>query len=120
MSGPAKILFTEYLDDGDELEHELPAKFEVCPRCRGEGSHVNPSIDGNGISPEEFADDPDFEEAYFRGDYDVACHRCDGKRVIAVLDRAKAEPELVKKFDEYKRELADMAAEEEAERRMGA
>jgi len=75
--------------DGDELVLELPAKFEVCGTCRGAGTHVNPSIDGNGISPEEFAEDPDFEEAYFRGDYDVTCQTCHGNRVVATADVAR-------------------------------
>lgn len=67
----------------------LPAKFEICTRCEGRGTHVNPSIDGHGISPEEFAEDPDFEEAYFEGRYDVQCYECHGERVVKVIDREK-------------------------------
>jgi hypothetical protein len=72
--------------DFDLVEVELPGKYEVCPRCEGRGSIVNPSVDGNGISPEQFAEDPDFEEAYFSGVYDIHCPECEGKRVVAVPD----------------------------------
>ena len=68
------------------IEEDLPAKFEVCGTCSGKGSHVNPSIDGNGLSREDFDADPDFEESYFRGDYDVRCHECDGLRVVPIID----------------------------------
>jgi hypothetical protein len=62
----------------------IPVKFEVCATCRGRGSHVNPSIDSHGLSREDFENDPDFAEAYFRGDYDVPCYECDGLRVSPV------------------------------------
>jgi len=73
----------------NDEEHALPAKFELCPRCRGEGSHVNPSIDGNGLTADDFAEDPDFAESYMAGDYDVRCEECQGERVIAVPDLAR-------------------------------
>ncbi|MCK5318173.1 MAG: hypothetical protein KAJ55_09670 [Anaerolineales bacterium] len=103
-----------------EDEVEIPTKFVVCSRCRGKGSHVNPAIDGHGISPEEFRDDPDFEEAYFRGDYDVACHSCQGKRVTPAPDWDRLSKEERQAWRIQERELADLAAEEEAERRAGA
>ena len=34
-------------------------KWMICPICKGEGSYVNP-IDSNGLTGEDFADDPDF------------------------------------------------------------
>lgn len=61
---------------------ELPHRAVVCSRCGGEGTHVNPNIDGNGISPEEFEADPEFQENYFSGVYDVPCHKCGGNRVV--------------------------------------
>lgn len=57
--------------------------FRVCPTCEGYGTHVNPSIDAHGIGREEFDEDPDFEEAYFSGAYDVTCGECSGQRVVA-------------------------------------
>lgn len=70
--------------NGDELV--LPAVFQVCSRCRGEGTHVNPSIDGHGLTAEDFAEDPDFAEEYMRGTYDVPCSECGGERVVAQVD----------------------------------
>ncbi len=115
MSAPEKL--TVFID---EIEVEIPTKFVVCDRCRGSGTHVNPAIDGHGISPDEFRDDPDFEEAYFRGDYDVPCYECKGNRVVTVPDGAKLSKEERAAWYRQVAELADMAAEEEAERRMGA
>lgn len=61
-------------------------QFAVCPECRGNGSRVNPAIDGNGITADEFAemtyDDPEFPEDYFSGVYDVRCQNCNGERVV--------------------------------------
>lgn len=117
--GPTTIELTVFAEEGHEVELVLPAKWALCPRCRGAGSHVNPAIDGNGISPEEFREDPDFEEAYFSGVYDVACHRCAGEKVIAVLDREKATKAELVLFDDHERALREIEAEEEAERRAG-
>jgi len=74
-------------DAGVERELKLPGHYEVCSGCEGEGKHVNPSVDEHGITAEEFAEDPDFLEAYFSGVYDVECHTCHGKRVVPQLDR---------------------------------
>ena len=68
----ATITFETLDTDTCPIEVELPAKFEVCSRCDGNGKHVSPAIDGNGISREQFEEDPDFEQAYFSGRYDVA------------------------------------------------
>lgn len=118
--GPTTIEITVFAEEGHEVELAIPAKFSLCPRCRGVGSHVNPAIDGNGISPDQFREDPDFEEAYFRGDYDVACHRCAGEKVIKVIDRDRATDAEKKIFDDQERELRELEAEEAAERRVGA
>jgi hypothetical protein len=74
-------------DTGEDLQ--LPAKFEMCTRCEGHGSYVNPSVDGNGITAEEMAEDPDFAEAYFDGVYDVTCAICHGARVVPRPDLSR-------------------------------
>ena len=66
----------------ENLEIEAPIEFKLCPVCKGKGKHVNLSIDSNGISEREFAEDPQFYEDYLSGIYDVTCHECNGKRVI--------------------------------------
>ena len=122
MSAPAEIRITVWNDQGDEVELVLPAKFEVCPRCSGSGSHVNPAIDGHGITSEEWNGpdwDDDSREMYLSGGYDVPCHRCDGKRVIEILDRDKATQAELVIYDDHVREIAALEAEEAWERRMG-
>lgn len=104
-------------DDGcGEETVTVPVAFSVCPTCNGKGSHVNPSIDCDGLTPEDFHEDPDFAEDYFGGSYDEICYGCDGKRVVPVcLDKA-ANEKLEKSaiFD------AECRAEMMAERSMGA
>lgn len=75
-------------EDGNEVELDLPAHNVVCSRCDGDGTHVNPAIDGNGISAEEwYAEwDEDEREAYMAGRYDVQCEECHGQRVVLEVD----------------------------------
>ncbi len=90
-------------------EVEIPFKYEVCERCNGKGSHVNPSIDGHGITSDEMAEaGPEFLEDYMSGVYDVPCYECKGLRVVMVPDEALLTPEereIVKDHEEYKAEL---------------
>ena len=53
--------------DEFDAEVQLPSKKEICPQCHDEGTHVNPSIDGNGLPY-------------------VVCHTCNGHNVVDVLD----------------------------------
>ena len=105
--------------EDDEAEFTVPAKYDVCGTCDGKGSHVNPSIDAHGISPEEFAEDPDFREDYFGGAYDVACNECRGKRVVPVADEGLMTPEEAKKVEEAIDQFYEDRRCEEYERRMG-
>lgn len=87
-----------YDDDCDE-PIKLPTRKVVCPRCRGEGTHMNPAIDGNGISTDdECWQDDGFREMYFSGGYDVTCEECNGANVIDELDEEAAGPELVERY----------------------
>lgn len=103
--------------DGDV---NLPVKLDVCPNCQGKGSHVNRNIDSHGITAEEFAEDPDFEEAYFSGVYDVPCDECKGLRVVEVVNRDACTPEILKEYDEQLQEDCDYQTQCAAELRMGA
>ena len=120
----AKTKKTFSYEDGDGVEHEveLPGSFEVCGSCRGEGTHVNPSIDGNGITSEEWEHDWDDEsrEMYMSGGYDVTCYECNGARVVwdVDLDRLKqTNPEAYEAYVEDGRWRAEQAAYERMERR---
>lgn len=53
-------------------------KWLICPVCEGEGKTVNPSIDANGLTNKDFAEDPEFAEDYASGRYDICCRACNG------------------------------------------
>lgn len=97
-----------------ELVLTFPAKYDVCPRCEGHGKHVNPNVDGNGISQEEFDADPDFRDNYFAGVYDVQCSFCKGERVVLTFDENRATARQRAKFarveeQEYNNYLIDQS-----------
>lgn len=112
------------IEKEDEEEETLvfPAKMEVCDLCQGRGSHVNPSIDSNGLSQEDFDEDPNFREEYMSGVYDVACHSCHGKRVIPVIDEdnlSKEQKTHLEKVHEKQRREAEDRYERRREMMMG-
>ncbi len=111
--------FTFPLNDNEEFSGYLPVQYVVCPRCEGSGAHVNPSIDGNGLS-EELRADYDFMEDYMAGVYDIVCECCNGKRVVAEPDFAKWKPGLVAAYRAHLEEEAYFAAVQAAELRAGA
>jgi hypothetical protein len=111
--------------DLDDEEHDLPTVYDVCSRCKGEGKHVNPGIDGHGITMDEWWGpdwDDESRDMYMSGGYDVTCYGCKGLRVVAVVDEDRLkrdDPELYRDWVRYE---ADEAAYErtcEMERRMG-
>jgi hypothetical protein len=73
---------------GHEYELELPIRTVTCSRCEGKGSHVDPSVDWQGITESEAAslNDPDFWHSYREGDYDVPCEVCLGRRLVDEVD----------------------------------
>jgi hypothetical protein len=84
---------------------------------------VNPSIDCGGISDDDFRADPDFEEAYFSGMYDINCPECEGKRVVAQVKTSQLSGLTKRIWDwaqEWEEESARSARESAAERAMGA
>lgn len=95
-----------------EYEEELitvPFTWAVCDRCEGKGTHVNPSIDCDGLTREDFDDDPDFADSYRAGEYDVPCAACQGRRVMPQTDDPRVlakQGELAAYARESARELA--------------
>lgn len=110
----------KYTIDGGEVE--VPGKYEVCSRCEGVGRHTNPSIDGNGITSEEW-NGPDWDdesrEAYMSGGYDVLCETCQGERVVLQPDFALIPSEQQEEIYQQEREEAEYRAMVAAERRAG-
>lgn len=97
----------------------IPAKYEVCETCCGRGKHVNPSIDSNGLTQEDFAEDPDFGDAYWRGDYDVPCSQCGGERVVPAPDRDRITESEKKCLNRVIAEHYNDQAEQANYRKMG-
>lgn len=99
--------------DLDDEHIEIPSHYEVCGRCNGTGTHTNPNIDGNGLTQEDFDQDPDFHEDYMSGVYDIQCLDCKGERVELVPNEEQTPEiqEILEREREYR-------AEEAFERRM--
>ncbi len=107
-------------EDGECTEEELPFLWQVCPVCNGNGTHVNPAIDSGGISMEDFEEDPDFAEAYVRGDYDITCNHCQGLRVVPAVDVMQCDPDLLELWEAQEADEAEFKAVQRAELSMGA
>lgn len=125
MSNPRALTVTWCDEDGDEQSLAVPARFEVCPDCEGTGRTLHASLRDHAYSREDFDADPDFEAGYFGGRYDVQCPTCVGLRVVSVPDPDSLawRPEhtaALEAAEEQGRDAARWAAEEAAERRMGA
>ncbi len=112
LRGRRTVVIDCKCDEGGYYKLRCPAEREICSRCDGNGTHVNPAVDGDGISPEEFHEDPDFAEAYMRGDYDVQCEECKGERIVSVPDVEKLPENLQEDYWRYKNEDAQFEAEE--------
>jgi hypothetical protein len=114
-------------ETAEEYQIDLPHTREVCDRCDGHGTHLNPSIGEHAYTPEEFNDSFDDEEReqYFKrgGIYDVTCHCCKGAKVINVLCQDECKTDDQKEALRFIREAEAWAEydrrESEAERRMG-
>lgn len=107
---------------GEEIDVEetveLPGKFDVCSRCEGKGTHMNPSIGNHAITAEEWYGpdwDDESREMYMNGGYDVTCYNCKGKRVELVVDESRCDKEL---YEAYCNDMDERAREEYADRRM--
>jgi predicted methyltransferase len=108
---------TIFNDVGEEIE--IPAKYVVCDRCEGKGTHTNPSIDGNGLCGDDIdrLGGAEFLEEYQRGDYDVWCEKCGGKNVTLAPDFEAMSPELEEQVKDYYDDAAACDAEQAAEMR---
>lgn len=114
------ISFETENEEGIERTIVLPGKPAVCRTCRGKGHRVHPDVDGNGLTAEDFAQDPDFAEDYMAGRFDITCSECNGNKIIIQVDRNMAKPEDLAIWEDYLSCMAEAQAEYEAEVRMGA
>jgi hypothetical protein len=113
-------MLTMTINDSEGLDIAIPARYEVCGRCHGTGKHVNPSIDGHGISgDDECWDDDDFRENYFGGLYDVTCQQCDGRNVVLIPDDESLTPEQAAQLEAWQEFTWRDAEERRMEARWG-
>lgn len=116
---------------GRTVEHQwaFPARWIICPECNGHATttrHIE--ADGGGFTGEEWAeacrDDEDFAEKYFGGFYDRPCPSCEGKGRIQTIDAKRVtswrDRIALKAYRAHQRDMAEIDAMQEAERRMGA
>lgn len=99
----------------------FPGKWEICDRCNGDGTHDPPEFD-NGFTRSDFDEDPEFEEMYFQGVYDVPCEECGRSGKVLVIDRAAigSDVSLLRslfRYDIVQQRIAEDRAEERAEER---
>lgn len=72
-------------EDDDRMVVWIPIRYEVCETCGGRGTYVNPSIDADGLTSEDFEEQgEEFTEMYFGGGFDVRCGECQGEKVVPV------------------------------------
>lgn len=117
----ATIWIDDPEDEDRQIQIKLPTHKEVCSRCRGNGKHVNPAIDGNGLTYDDIErlGGDEFMEDYLGGVYDVRCEECNGDKVVDVVDEDRLSPEILKEYHGYLQAEWELKAEYEAERRMG-
>lgn len=106
--------------DGEYFDLVWPGIKEICVRCDGEGTHVNPAIDEHGISPEEFRKDPEFKQAYFEGRYDITCQMCEGEKIILSPDLGSLPINVREEYEKMQRHHDQVERESASERRWGA
>lgn len=109
--GQMRLTWTD--EEGEEVSHIFPSTNEVCHRCEGYGTHLNPSIGQHAYTMEEFNEsfDDEGKEEYFKrgGIYDVTCEVCKGNKVLPTVDESKLSDEQKKLFAEYEEHEEDMA-----------
>ena len=116
------ITLTWYNDEGEEVTHSFPAKFEVCGNCGGHGTHLHEAIRSHAYTQAEFDeafDDSESKGEYFRngGRYDVTCQVCKGKNVVPVVDEEMLTAIQEERFHEYQEAMVEEAQEREMDRR---
>lgn len=97
----------------------LPAKRILCPVCEGAGSHVDPAVDGHGLTAEDLQDE-EFREDYLAGVYDVPCEACIGEKVVLIPDETHLGKRIIKGIRRFEREQIQWRNDDYYERRAGA
>lgn len=91
-------------DNGEPETILVFGKYEVCPTCEGKGSHSNHLGAITGQDLEEMG--RDWLDDYMAGHFDKQCERCEGLRVVSVVDREANTPEVLALYDKWEQEEA--------------
>lgn len=118
MTATIRLIDEEDDEDGTGVV-SVKVRYEVCSTCQGKGSHVNPSVDCDGLTADDFAEDPDFADDYMSGAYDVQCYGCHGNRVELVIDEEHMDEGVLDRVHKKMHQDALDRAQEAHERRMG-
>ena len=103
------------LNLGDET---YPAKYEVCPTCKGKGTsslHL-----GVFTSEDMYELGPEFQEDYMNGRYDEPCPECNGRTTVLTIDFDSCNPVQYHRAIQYLQSEASARAMEAMEHRTGA
>lgn len=117
--GKATITFVRENDDGDEIQHELPATWVICCTCNGAGSHSQHM----GAITQDDRDrdwDDDSWDNYMAGGYDRPCRDCGASGKVLEVDEDRCDAALLKQYQAAAREEREFEAICRAERAMGA
>jgi hypothetical protein len=95
--------------DGEEIA--VVGRRVVCPTCDGTGRTDPPEFSG-GFTTEDFDEDPDFEESYRAGVYDVACPECHGENVIIEPDPDQMSTPARLAYERYLEETYELEHEQ--------
>jgi len=105
--------------DGAEVTEALPARWEICHVCEGDGKHsrdigaITESERQNDWTPEEF-------DGYLAGAYDKTCDDCKGTGKALALDlNAITDPATLKDVKRQLRQTRRFAQERAHEIAMG-
>jgi hypothetical protein len=112
----------------ENIEALLPRylfEWQICDRCRGNGTCLIDGLEGVAFSAEEFNEtfDPEERERYFSGGYDRPCPTCNATGKVLVLDEERftqRAPRLAKHRQDWLDDAYETRLLYEAERRIGA
>lgn len=89
-------------ENNEPVVVKLPAHWEICFNCEGNGHHTNRSIDGHGLTYEEINSFGDgFLEDYLSGVYDVTCNTCNGTGKLLFADHLPETHELYDSLQDW-------------------
>lgn len=104
-----KLWFDEEADE----DVMLPALWEICTTCRGDGARA---LHGYDVA-EMCREDEDFAMGYSRGDYDTPCPDCATTGKVLEFDYSQMDPQLAERVERSEMDRLDWEAEDRAIRR---